>query len=130
VLEEAAASGTDLVYTLVWGLDIPEDTAYLRRHLQPFVDAGQRIVFVELYADLETRLERNRTPYRLAEKKSKRDLSWSDGNVRDLEAHQLNTGEASPADALIGEYPHLRIDNSERSAEVVAADVLAWLPTV
>src|SRR4051812_17450920 len=127
VLEEAAAADIDLVFTLVWGLDLPEDAAAIRRHLAPFVEAGRRVVLVELYADLETRLVRNRTPYRLAEKKSKRDLAWSDDNVRGLERLQMNTDRPSPADALIAEYPHLRIDNTDRSPEDVAAEVLAWV---
>ena len=42
VLEEAAAADTDLVFTLVWALDLPEDAAAVRTHLQPFVDAGRR----------------------------------------------------------------------------------------
>ncbi len=68
VLEEAAAEDTDLVFTLVWALDLPEDTAGMRTHLAPFVEAGRRIAMVELYAGLDTRLDRNHTPYRLAEK--------------------------------------------------------------
>jgi len=127
VLEEAAAADIDLVFTLVWGLDLPEDAAGMRRHLAPFVEAGRRIVMVELYADLETRLDRNRTPYRLAEKKSKRDLAWSEGNVRDLERIQMNTGVSSPADEVIAGFPHLRIDNTDRAPEEVAAEVLAWV---
>jgi AAA domain len=126
VLEEVAASGTDLVHTLVWGLDLPEDAAYVRRHIRPFVERGHRVAFVELYADLDIRLARNRTPYRLAEKKSKRDLVWSEGNVREMERHQLNTGAPSPADEVIAHHPHLRIDNTDRSPEDVAGEVLAW----
>ena len=127
VLEEAALSGTDLVYTLVWALDLPEDAAYLREHLRPFVESDQRIAFVELYADLDTRLGRNRTPYRLAEKRSKRDLEWSDGNVRELDRHVLNSGvRPTPADELIAAHPHLRIDNTQLSPEEVASEVLAW----
>jgi hypothetical protein len=127
VLEEAAAADTDLVFTLVWGLDLPEDAAGMQAHLQPFVDAGRRIAFVELYADLDTRLDRNRTPYRLAEKKSKRDLEWSEANVRELERHQMNTDRPSVADPLIAEHPHLRIDNTDRTPEDVAAEILAWV---
>ena len=123
--EEAAADDTDLVFTLVWALDLPEDTAGIRTHLAPFVEAGRRIAMVELYADLDTRLDRNRTPYRLAEKKSKRDLEWSDDNVRGLERIQMNTDTPSPADALIAEHPHLRIDNTDRAPEDVAAEILA-----
>ena len=127
VLEEAASADVDLVFTLVWALDLPEDGVAVRRHLAPFVDAGRRVVLVELYADLDTRLSRNRTPYRLAEKKSKRDLAWSDDNVRGLERIQMNTDVPSPADAVIAEFPHLRIDNTDRSPEDVAAEVLAWI---
>jgi AAA domain len=127
VLEEAAAADVDLVFTLVWGLDLPEDAAAIRRHLAPFIEAGRRIMMVELYAGLETRLERNRTELRLAEKKSKRDLAWSDDNVRSLERFQMNTGTPSPADEVIAEFPHLRIDNTDRLPEDVAAEVLAWI---
>lgn len=127
VLEEAAGAGVDLVFTLVWALDLPADAAAVRRHLTPFVEAGSRVAIVELYADLETRLGRNRTPYRLAEKKSKRDLAWSDGNVRDLERIQMNTGVPSPADDVIADFPHLRIDNTDRTPEDVAAQILDWV---
>ena len=126
VLEEAAAADIDLVFTLVWGLDLPEDADGVRRHLAPFVEAGRRVAMVELYADLETRLVRNRTELRLAEKKSKRDLAWSDDNVRGLERIQMNTGVPSPGDAVIADFPHLRIDNTDRSPRDVAAEVLAW----
>ena len=97
VLEEAAAADIDLVFTLVWALDLPEDAAAMRRHLAPFVEAGR--------SDRAGRaVRRPRHParrataraYRLAEKKSKRDLAWSDGNVRDLERYQMNTGVPSP----------------------------------
>ena len=90
--------------------------------LQPLRDE-----LVELYADLGTRLERNRTELRLAEKKSKRDLAWSDDNVRGLERIQMNTGVPCPADEVISGFPHCRIDNTFRSPEDVAAEVLAWL---
>jgi hypothetical protein len=127
VLEEAAAADVDLVFTLVWALDLPEDAAGVRRHLAPFVEAGRPVALVELCASLDTRLGRNRTELRLAEKKSKRDLAWSDENVRGLERLQMNTGVPSPADEVIADYPHLRIDNTHRSPQEVAAEVLAWL---
>jgi hypothetical protein len=130
VLEEAAAADVDLVFTLVWALDKPGDSDLLRRHLAPFVDAGRPVALVELYADLDTRLERNKTELRLAEKKSKRDLAWSDDNVRGLERYQMNTGVPSPADEVIAEFPHLRVDNTDLAPGEVAAQVLAWLDAV
>jgi hypothetical protein len=130
VLEEAAAADVDLVFTLVWALDLPQDAHDVRRHLAPFVEAGRPVAILELCAGLETRLARNRTELRLAEKKSKRDLAWSDDNVRGLERVQLNTGVPSPADEVIAGFPHLRIDNTDRAPEDVAAEVLAWLGTL
>ena len=38
---------------------------------------GGKFYFVELEADLETRLERNITPHRLEAKPTKRDIEWS-----------------------------------------------------
>jgi hypothetical protein len=127
VLEEAAEAGTNLVFTYVWDLDDERDAAAVRRHLRPFADAGRRIVFVELSAGLQMRLERNRTEYRLAEKKSKRDLAWSDGNVREMEQYLMNTDRPSTGDSVLARYPHLRIDNTDLLPEDVAARVLAWL---
>jgi hypothetical protein len=127
VLEESAAADIDLVFTLVWALNLPKDADIMRQHFAPFVEAGRRIALVELSAGLETRLERNRTELRLAEKKSKRDVVWSDDNVRGLERHQMNTGVPSPADEVIAAFPHRRIDNTDRSPADVAAEVLAWI---
>jgi hypothetical protein len=96
VVEEAAASGTDVVATLVWALENAEDAAGIEQWMAPYVDAGAEVAFVELYADLETRLERNRSELRLATKKSKRDIEWSDGNVRESEEHVMNTSSGRP----------------------------------
>src|SRR3954447_21256196 len=92
ILEEAAAADVNLVQTYAWALDEPEDAAAVADYLQVFLDVGREVRLVELYADLDTRLARNGTAYRLSEKKSKRDLAWSDDNVRSLEQYQLNTG--------------------------------------
>ena len=79
VLEEAAAGGIDLVFTVVWGLDLEEDLALTKSYVDIF---GGDVAFVELRSDLGTRLARNHTAERLADKRSKRDLAWSDENVR------------------------------------------------
>jgi hypothetical protein len=126
ILQEAAASDVNLVQTYAWALDEAEDATAVEDYLRIFLDAGREVRLVELYADLETRLSRNGTSYRLSEKKSKRDLAWSDDNVRAMEQYQLNTGRSSVSDAVIARHPHLRIDNTDRTPEDVAAEVLAW----
>jgi hypothetical protein len=129
VVEEAAAFGTDLVFTFVWGLEIEADAAGMAALIAPYADAGAEVAFVELVADLDTRLGRNRTEHRLAEKKSKRDVDWSDGNLRELERHVMNTVGASrtPAQDVLDRHPHLVLDNSELSPDDAADLILAWL---
>jgi hypothetical protein len=132
IISEAAGSGTDLVLTFVWALELEDDAREVGDYIRPYVDAGALVSFVELYADLETRLKRNRTELRLAEKRSKRDVDWSDDNVRELEQHVMNSGCAEDADRTPGErvlrrHRHLRLDNTELSADDTARQIVAWL---
>ena len=132
VVEEAAVSGTDLVLTYVWGLELQSDVDELTQQFAPYVERGVIVSFVELAAGLDTRLERNRTEHRLAEKRSKRDLDWSDSNVRDMERHVMNTdgrteGDDLPGLRLLRQHQHLRLDNSQLSPEQSAVRILEWL---
>jgi hypothetical protein len=130
VIEEAAAAGTRLVFTFVWNVDEPADADEVRRLVAPYVDARLRVSCVELYADLATRLVRNTGASRIAAKRSKRDLAWSDAHVRELEAaHVMNTDPArpTPADAVLAGLPHLRLDNSGLAPEEAAERIVAWL---
>jgi hypothetical protein len=133
VIEEAAAAGIDLVLTFVWGLELEDDARELSDYIRPYVELGATVWFVELYADLDTRLERNRTEHRLAEKRSKRDVTWSDGNVRGLEQHVMNTGRCgqsdvpTPGELLLALHPHLKLDNTLLSPDEAAQTILTWL---
>ena len=129
LIEEAAASGTDLVLTFVWGLELETDVCEIADYLAPYVERGADVAFVELYADLPTRLERNRTEHRLVEKRSKRDVEWSDDNVRELEGHTMSTtpGGTTPGERMLASYRHLRLDNTALPADEAAEQILAWL---
>ena len=131
LVEEAAAYGTSLVFTFVWGLEFEEDAEFVRSLLAPYAGRGADIAVVELVADLDTRLARNRTEHRLAVKPSKRDLDWSDGNVRDLESCVMVTDPArdpqTPGEQLIATYPHLRLDNTHLTPDEAADRILEWL---
>ncbi|WP_127573405.1 hypothetical protein [Georgenia faecalis] len=133
VVEEAASVGTDLLLTFVWGLELQADADELAAHIRPYVEKNADVAFVELAADLNTRLQRNRTELRLAEKRSKRDVTWSDANVREMERFIMNTGpEATPGAPLPGallltQHRHLRLDNSRLTPHEAAARILAWL---
>jgi len=119
VFRHFARSGQEgMIYTLVRAFDEPSDRLYyegildLWREECPEVE----IYIVELEADLETRLARNRTENRLLHKPSKRDFEWSDNDVRESsEKYRLNSlpGEITEAN-------YLRLDNTELSAEKAA----------
>lgn len=131
VIEEAARNSMDLIFTFVWNLGDPTDTAYVEELVAPFDGAGNDVWVLELTADLETRLVRNRGESRLAAKPTKRDLEWSDGNVRGMEGQQLNTdptgAKPTPADGFLARHPFLRLDTRSLTAAEVAEIALDWL---
>lgn len=117
IFEEAAKSDLDgLIFTFVWALDQQEDWDYVENICNIFKSKGGSIYFVELEADLEERLERNKSPHRLEEKPTKRNLEFSERNLRSsLEKYRLNS-----EDGEIKEENYLRINNTNLSAETVA----------
>ncbi|HLS33510.1 MAG TPA: hypothetical protein VK039_07965, partial [Brevibacterium sp.] len=133
IVEEAASAGTDLLLTYVWGLELAEDAIELARYIHPYVERGAEVAFVELVADLDTRLRRNRTELRLAEKRSKRDVAWSDSNVREMERFVMNTdagadhGQTLPGAHVLAQHPHLRLDNTDLTPQAAAERILGWL---
>ena len=117
IFEEVAASdGPGLIFTYVWALDDAGDRTYIDALCAVFRERGARVAFAELFAEQGERLARNRTPFRLAQKPSKRDVDWSDANLRELDArHKLNSAGDFP-------YPdaHLRLDTTRLSVEDAA----------
>lgn len=131
VVEEAAAHGRDLIFTFVWQLEDPADTAEVRALVAPYERVGAPVLVVELVADLSTRLERNLGHDRIAAKPTKSDVAWSETNVVGMEAHRLNTdptgGNTTPADDFLRTHPHLRLHTDDLTAAQTAELVLRWL---
>lgn len=85
-----------------------------------FHAAGGEFYFVELSADLATRLARNETPHRMERKASKRDIVWSKSNLlKDAENHRLNS-----EDGEVWFKNHIKIDNTRLSPDQVADMVI------
>ena len=124
VLAEVAASDLPgAVFTFVWALDAEEDTRFVDELCKPFAEVGAKIALVELKADLEQRLIRNRTEKRLEAKPSKRNLEGSEKNLLDVEQrYRMNSDGGIPLP-----YRHVVIDNTERSAVDVAGQIVEML---
>ena len=129
MVEEAVlAELPGLIFTLVWGLELPEDRDIVSSYID-IVEGAGRFSFVELFADLDERLVRNASPFRLAQKRSKRDVEFSRGNLLELEENYvMNTSERRTiAEDLFAGRDHLRIDNTRLDAAEVAKQVVAEL---
>lgn len=131
VIEEAASHRVDLIFTFVWQLEDPGDDREVRALVAPYEVSGGQVLVVELSAGLHIRLQRNRGDDRIAAKPTKRDVEWSDGNVRELEQYRLTSdptgAHPTPADAFFREHPHLLLDTTDLSATESADRLLAWL---
>lgn len=119
--ELAVKHNVDLIFTYVCAFEVPQEREYLTKLADMFIAGGGGFYFVELSADLATRLERNETPHRMERKASKRDVAWSKSNLlRDAEKHRLNSEE----DEIWFEN-HIKIDNTNLSPDEVADKVIA-----
>ena len=114
--EIAVRHNVDMIFTYVCAFDVPKEKEYLTGLADLFEANGGTFYFVELSADLETRLERNETPHRMERKASKRNVEWSKANLlKDAENHRLNSN-----DGEIWFENHLKIDNTTLSPDEVA----------
>ena len=100
-----------MIFTMIWAFDMPSDREYIMGIASKF----DEVYCVELIADKEVRLERNKTENRLKNKASKRDLEASEQRLLNEERYRLVSEK--------GEIPfdnYLKIDNTNLAPEVVA----------
>ena len=118
--ELAVKHDVDLIFTYVCAFDVPQEREHLTRLAELFEKSGGGFYFVELSADLETRLYRNETPHRMERKPSKRDVAWSRANLlRDAERHRLNSAEGE-----VWFTHHIKIDNTDLTPDETADIVI------
>jgi hypothetical protein len=117
IFEEVASSDLEgLIFTFLWSFDSRADWEYVEEVCSIFESKEGEIYFVELEAPLDIRLERNKSPNRLAHKPTKRDIGFSERNL-------LKSAETSRLNSLDGEITranYMRINNSSMSPEEVA----------
>ena len=116
VFKTAIKNDVNMIFTFVIAFDMQEDIDYLNKLKDMFEASGGKFYFVELKADLKTRLERNLTPHRLEEKKSKRDIEWSRKELLEtMEKYRLNSNEGEKIFKN-----QIKINNTNIEPEVVA----------
>ncbi|PGZ93072.1 AAA family ATPase [Bacillus sp. AFS029533] len=117
IFEEVSKSNLyGMIFTYVWASDLKSDWEYVEKVCTIFESKEATTYFVELEAELDERLARNKTPHRLEHKPTKRDIEWSEDNLlKTMEKFRLNSIEGE-----IQKENYLKINNTNMSAEEVA----------
>jgi len=88
-----------------------------------FTEVGGETFYVELEASQKERLKRNRGEDRLLERPSKRNLEWSDANLRECdELYHLNTGNE---EFFYKNY--LKLDTQQRDPPKSAQEIFKFI---
>ena len=106
-----------LIFTYMCAFDMQSEFDYLQNVIDLFKSNGANCYVVELCADFEERLVRNKSENRLLHKESKRNLEWSEAEMRKTsEKYRLNSydGENLPFENYI------KIDNTTLAPDEVA----------
>ena len=115
VVEEAAATGVDLIFTYVWAFSEADDGAPIRRYRETVLRAGGQVYFVELVASQEARFERNGMASRRA-MKARSDEASTPEWLREVDGkYSFESGGALPFPD-----PYLRLDTTNLEAEAAA----------
>lgn len=118
--ETACKYNENMIFTFVMAYGLEEELEYIMNLKNQFEATGGKFYFIELSADLETRLERNVTPHRLEKKPTKRDTEWTKKDIIEtMEKYRLNSFE----DEYICEN-HIKIDNTHLEPDEVVGIVL------
>ncbi len=105
-----------MIFTYVWAFEEKSEYDYIDMIAQLFIANGGEIVVVELEADYDVRLERNKTPNRLLHKPTKRNLKWSEENfIKTSSKYRLNS-----LDGEIKYENYMRINNTTLEPKQVA----------
>lgn len=112
-----------LIFTYMCAFDVPEDLNYITQLIDLFRSNGANCYVAELCAEFEERLIRNKSENRLLHKESKRDLAWSEAEMRRTsQKYRLNSNEH---DHLPFEH-YIKIDNTNKAPNEVANTIKSY----
>ncbi|MCR4991430.1 MAG: GNAT family N-acetyltransferase [Lachnospiraceae bacterium] len=108
---------TGMIFTYMWAFDLQSDWDYVDYLTKKFEATGGTVYYVELVADRDVRIERNKTENRLKNKASKRDIVLSqDRMIREETKYRLVS-----LDREINFKNYIKIDNTNLEPAEVAA---------
>lgn len=112
-----------IIFTFVWSFDNEEDWNYINKLKNIFNKNDQELYFIELEADLEERLRRNKTENRLSKKPSKRNTEFSEYELlASAEKHRLNSRPNE-----IKEERYLNLDVTNLAIDESSEKIIEWI---
>lgn len=124
IFEEVATSDLrGFIFTYVSSFDLDIEKTHMEGITKTFEKQGHIVYYVELYAPLSIRFERNKHPLRLDAKHSKRDIVQSAERLAKMDKkYVMNSTEDYP---FFFQDNYLKIDTTSLSAEKTAKVVLS-----
>ncbi len=114
--EVAKSDMSGLIFTFIWAFNEKDDWDYIDKISNIFESKGGDVCFVELEADINERIKRNSTPYRLEHKPTKRNIDKSNIDLKkSMEKYRMNS-EAGE----IKKENYIRINNKNLEPAEVA----------
>ena len=81
-----------IIFTFVVDFNTNDDILYLNELKNKFEKTGGHFYLIELEAELQTRLDRNKTPHRLECKPSKKNIEWSEKElIESMNIYRMNS---------------------------------------
>lgn len=112
----ASSNEYGMIFTCMWALERKDDWDYIDNLENMFKSNGAEVYYVELEADYDIRLQRNKTENRLLNKPSKRNIEKSEKLFKDIEnRHRLNSYPGE-----IKKENYIKINNTHVSPENIA----------
>ena len=109
-----------IIFTFIWYFDNDGHKREVDEIEKKFQNAGAEVYYVELAADMATRLHRNTTENRLKNKASKRDIAFSENLIETKEnAHRLTSHPGE-----ITKKNYIKIDNTHIDPAKVADKII------
>ena len=119
ILESASKSEMyGLIFTSVQNFENKRSLDFATKTCDMFRSRGADIYFVELETEINVRIERNKSPHRLAHKPSKRNYKETERGLLDGDTERRNS-----FDGEIKERNYIRINNTKIEPDKVAKTI-------
>lgn len=116
-----------IIFTVVIDFDSAYDIEFLQDISSIFLEANQKVYFVELVAALRVRLKRNVHEERLKAKPSKRDTKFSRKEILTSARKNRLESRENEVKKLFPAVKHLKINNTKLAPKEVCTQIISEL---